>query len=1031
MSTFLESASVGWLSVGLHVIGKSALLLSIAALVALMLRRHSAAARHLVWCLALAGSLILPLFVVLAPGWNWSILPDGFAAAPPSRTASVPDAPAAAAFVDRELDPSSLQNHSPALVNSAAHPTRELTVSRAVASPHRSSALEFTKIQPLSNPPVLWVVCAWLVPMAAILAVPIFGRVGLFQLRRSARPILGRDWECLIRQLRDGLGFSRHIVILCSDHATMPMTWGYLRPVVLLPAESEAWSIERRRDVLLHELAHVKRWDCLTQTIAQFACALYWFNPMVWVASRRMRIERERACDDLVLQAGTRPSEYAGHLLEMARVLRSPRSSSVAAIAMARPSQLEGRLLAILDPSRNRHGLNRIAAAVAAIAVLAVLFPMSAVQLAGAAKAPRGTGVSPKDSRAKEADRMIATGRVLDPDGKPVKEATVEIIGRRRTVLVTTTETSEGRELVGRGETDGDGRFRIDANRTSSDHFFNVHALAAASGFGTGWAELNPDAEQPAADIRLRPEQQVRVKLVDVNGQPASNVQLVVTSFGRPTDIGLYDGFSLYDRQLDGLRTWPQPSTTNDEGIFTVTGIGRDLQVGLHVRDMRYARQWLTVETGSGGASEFISLALAPAMYVEGRVLAADTGQPIPNAIVAVASGDQEFIGSGGFKVRADDQGRYRVNSRPNKHYSVRAYPPDGQPYSIAELTFDQTRGVIRKEIDIKLPRGVILRGKVMEEGTGRVLAGSSVQFYPKGGRDQVIAGWQAIVASDAVGSFQIVVPPGKGHLFVFGPTADFVRESIAGNRLYSDKPGGPRHYAHKIVSYDVSPGTQREEMSVALQPAKPVPGRVVGPEGQTVVEAGIISTLKVSQSQLMWRGDLMNYARDGRFTLRGVDPDKATPVYFVDFEHEWGAAIEVTGKQAGEELTVRLRPCGSAKLRLVDPDGKPVANRFPNFEILGTPGPSGNPRQKPPPSEPDADAAYVVNVDRKHYWKGLRTDSEGRISLPNLIPGALYRISDFSTVNDDKGVQVRRDFTVKSGETLDLGDILMERPRA
>ena len=73
-----------------------------------------------------------------------------------------------------------------------------------------------------------------------------------------------------------------------------------------------------------------------------------------------------------------------------------------------------------------------------------------------------------------------------------------------------------------------------------------------------------------------------------------------------------------------------------------------------------------------------------------------------------------------------------------------------------------------------------------------------------------------------------------------------------------------------------------------------------------------------------------------------------------------------------------------------------------------------------------------MANVDRKHYWDGPSTDAEGRITLPALIPGALYRIIDFSTVNDqDKGIQIRRDFTVKPGETLDLGDIRIEKPQA
>ena len=102
----------------------------------------------------------------------------------------------------------------------------------------------------------------------------------------------------------------------------MPMAWGILRPSVLMPADADTWPDERLRIVLLHELAHVKRRDCLTHLFAQLACAAYWFNPLAWMAVRRLRAERERACDDLVLAAGTRGSDYANQLLEIARVMQ-------------------------------------------------------------------------------------------------------------------------------------------------------------------------------------------------------------------------------------------------------------------------------------------------------------------------------------------------------------------------------------------------------------------------------------------------------------------------------------------------------------------------------------------------------------------------------------------------------------------------------------------------------------------------------------------------------------------------------------
>jgi beta-lactamase regulating signal transducer with metallopeptidase domain len=209
----------------------------------------------------------------------------------------------------------------------------------------------------------------------------------------------------------------------------MPMTWGWLRPVVMLPLESESWSLDRRRGVLLHELPHVQRRDCLTQTIARLACAIYWFQPLAGIAERRMRTERKRARDDVVLLFGARASEYAGHLLEIARGLRAPRAASLAALAMARPSQLEGRLLAILDPARRRARPSRRMAAMALVAAMLVLIPLATFHLG--ARASATTALEPAPDNPPEADpaaRMTLAGRVLDPSGKPVRHAAVMVI---------------------------------------------------------------------------------------------------------------------------------------------------------------------------------------------------------------------------------------------------------------------------------------------------------------------------------------------------------------------------------------------------------------------------------------------------------------------------------------------------------------------------------------------------------------------------------------------------------------------------
>jgi len=220
----------------------------------------------------------------------------------------------------------------------------------------------------------------WALGALAVLVRFLLGMASVRWMTRRAAPVDEAGWQRLLARAQARLGVDRAVRLWKSRDATTPMTWGVRRPVVLLPHEADAWDEDKRTAVLLHELAHVKRRDTLTQSLAQLACALHWFNPLVWLAARRLRIEREHACDDAVLAAGARASEYAAYLLDIARSLRSVRVASFATIAMARRSQLEGRLLAILNPSRNRRALTPVVSAAIVGLILFAAVPLAALR---------------------------------------------------------------------------------------------------------------------------------------------------------------------------------------------------------------------------------------------------------------------------------------------------------------------------------------------------------------------------------------------------------------------------------------------------------------------------------------------------------------------------------------------------------------------------------------------------------------------------------------------------------------------------
>ena len=205
------------------------------------------------------------------------------------------------------------------------------------------------------------------------------GYVSLWLLQGRCDQIKDGDLPRLLVELRRELGVRDNVTLLGSPMRAMPMTWGLWRACLLLPEQARHWPREqasKEEPVLLHELGHIQRRDCLTQLLAQVVCALYWFNPLTWIAARRMQIERERACDDRVLNTGVEPSSYAKHLLHSASAMPAFRFAG-AAIAMARPSTLEERLRAIMDTHRNRRSLTGHAAALIALVLLGMLIPVA------------------------------------------------------------------------------------------------------------------------------------------------------------------------------------------------------------------------------------------------------------------------------------------------------------------------------------------------------------------------------------------------------------------------------------------------------------------------------------------------------------------------------------------------------------------------------------------------------------------------------------------------------------------------------
>jgi beta-lactamase regulating signal transducer with metallopeptidase domain len=289
-----------------------------------LLRKHSAALRHWVLATAILCAGLTPLLGTIVPAWHVPL---------PKMTKTVTEA---AVSTEEQF-------------SMAAQPSA------------RESALAGTAANLLP--------AVWLAGTAISLGVLLAGLGRLAWLASRAHRVSGGKWAAALGRVQ----------LLHSDHPTLMVTWGIARPKIIVPSAARDWSDDRLRIVLWHELAHIQRGDWLLQMIAELLRAVYWFNPLLWIACRRLRLESERACDDAVLSCGVEGPEYATELLGLARDLKQ-RRTWLPAPAMARPSSLERRVSAMLNTSVNRKPMTRLGRVATVAALLMLAIPIASAQ---------------------------------------------------------------------------------------------------------------------------------------------------------------------------------------------------------------------------------------------------------------------------------------------------------------------------------------------------------------------------------------------------------------------------------------------------------------------------------------------------------------------------------------------------------------------------------------------------------------------------------------------------------------------------
>jgi len=344
------------------------------------LRSRSAALRHLVLSAAIVSAAALPAAAWLVPAWDIRLV----------RNVSVDEVQPQARVSFRESSASSV-------VANAAH-------ARESATPRQTAPGGLVPSM------LTWAFRGWIVGAGVGFLVLLVGLGRLSRLAARATPLHDARWRAAADAIALEYGLRRPIHLLAGTRPTLLVTWGYRRPIVLVPAFVASWPLERVQVVLRHELAHIQRRDWLVLMAAELLRAVHWFNPLVWIACRHLRLESERACDDVVLQHGVEGPAYATQLLDIARSFGRHRSVWLPAPAMARATSLERRIAAMLNPALNRGPLTQ-RARIATIAAASLL----TASLAGFGASAQTFG--------------SVSGLVVDATNRPISGATLVLTG--------------------------------------------------------------------------------------------------------------------------------------------------------------------------------------------------------------------------------------------------------------------------------------------------------------------------------------------------------------------------------------------------------------------------------------------------------------------------------------------------------------------------------------------------------------------------------------------------------------------------
>jgi len=632
-------------------------------------------------------------------------------------------------------------------------------------------------------------------------------------------------------------------------------------------------------------------------------------------------------------------------------------------------------------------------------------------------------------------------GTIRDDAGKALSGVTLGIIG---TQIV---EADGGYlnpkiVLVDKTISTSDGRFEL---KLPSDEkkLEKIKVVAGVEGYGIQWRDVPSVSIPDSFELVLPKLLPIRLRLVDIEGRPAQGVSLAVTFLKRTgSPMSGQDFLGSLKDLPEMAQLWPLSQKTDSEGRCQILRMGNGIGAFLQVEgNDLFAPQSLMINSGEAEErgendatfraqvkndlkDQELVMPLAPAQFFEGQITLADTGKPAAGVKVGVWASQQQFGSMVTVNGKTDDLGKYRINPEAGIRFGVTAYPAKGEPYLAKTIdNIPWGTGLKSKTIDIALPRGVLVRGRVLDAETKAPIAGVNVQYMPKDNNpnnsDDIVTGWQCIERTSKDGTFAISVLAGKGTLIVHGPRDAYVLKEMSGLELVGDRLGGDRNYANAFVPLELATGADPQELTVEIERGEKVVGKLVDENQALVDRAVMITRLKISALHSTWRG-FGDELEGGKFELTNLAPGVEYKCSFLDPRRKLGATVLL--RSSDPEPIVILKPCGTAKVRFVTSTGEPREGAHSLLKIVVTPGVMRY-SEETNAGALAADEDHVANHDYVNYRNGPKTDADGRMELIALIPGATYRI-----LGNIKRKLTHKDFTVEAGQTIDLGEIILDR---